>query len=260
MQLRNLSLLCIFSFLWMTTTLMAQNKGTSPDYAPFQHMTVATGLSTLGGNLEITTPLSSHFSLNAGISIYKYTTRRRQFNLSDPYGVLHKTFGQNVAYSTRAEITNFHGNLVVDYYPVKDGLFYISGGVYFGKTKLLARGTIVNRDGSPAQLQPPFTWPELIFNGQKLDVINGRLDADLTLGNTIKPYLGVGLGRTIPQKRFGVKLELGVMYAGDYTITQENSKGGNVLLRENNFEKVNSEIDWFKYYPMAKLQVLYRLF
>lgn len=260
MQIRNLPLLCIFSFLWMTNTLLAQNRRTSPDHEPFQHLTVAAGLSTLGSNLEVATPLSPHFSLKAGISTYKYHTRKRQFNLSDPHGALHLAFGQNVAYSTRAEITNVHGNIVVDYYPFPDGLLYISGGFYFGKTKLLARGTIVNRNGSPAQLQPPFIWPELIFNGKKLDIINGRLDADLTLGNTIKPYLGVGLGRAIPQKRFGVKLEIGVMYAGDYTITQKNSRGGTALLRENNFEKVNAEINWFKYYPMAKFQVQYRLF
>lgn len=226
----------------------------------FKHFTVATGLTTLGFNLEVATPLSSHFLLKGGFNTYRYTTQSHRFNLDDPYGALQEAFGQRVAYDMNAKMQNIHANLVVDYYPFKGGILYLSGGFYLGKTKLTARGTIVNRDGSPAQLQPPYSWPELEFNGQKLDITNGRLDAELTLGNTIKPYIGLGLGRAVPKRRIGIKVELGLLYAGEYTLKQNGVDLGPIETRADNFEEADTYIRWFKYYPMAKFQLQYRLF
>jgi len=247
-------------FLLFLIALLTQQTTAQDEATTFKHVTFATGLTTLGFNLELATPLSSHFLLKGGFNTYSYNTQSHRFNLNDPYGVLNEAFGQRVAYNMKAKLNNVHGNLVVDYYPFKGGLFYISGGFYFGKTKLSSQGTIVNHDGSPAQLQPPYFWPELEFNGQKLDITNGRLDAELTLGNTIKPYVGLGLGRAIPKRRFGIKVELGLLYAGDYTLTQNGSPLKRIETKAHNFEEADTYIHWFKYYPMAKFQLQYRLF
>ncbi|WP_353101945.1 hypothetical protein [Myroides odoratus] len=260
MKIKRLSFLLQSSLLLGPCILLAQHSTPSQDAEAFKQLTVATGLTTLGFNLEIATPLSPHFLLKGGFNTYSYSTQSHRFNLDDPYGALRQAFGQNVAYDMKAKMNNVHGNLVVDYYPFKGGILYLSGGFYFGKTKLSANGIIVNRDGSPAQLQPPYDWPELDFNGQKLDITNGRLDAELTLGNTIKPYIGIGLGRAVPKRRFGVKFELGLLYAGDYELKQNGVEISPTLARGNNFGEVDAYINWFKYYPMAKLQLQYRIF
>ncbi|WP_410878042.1 hypothetical protein [Myroides sp. DW712] len=226
----------------------------------FKSITVATGLSTLGFNLEVATPVATHFLLKAGFNTYSYNTQSHRFNLDDPYGALQEAFGQRVAYDMKAKIRNVHANLVVDYYPFIGGILYLSGGIYIGKTTLSTRGTIVNRDGSPAQLQPPYFWPELDFNGQKLDITNGRLDTELTLGNTLKPYIGLGLGRAVPKRRLGIKVEMGLLYAGEYSLKQNGVNLGPVEKRAHNFEEADTYIRWFKYYPMAKFQLQYRLF
>jgi len=259
MKITRLSFLLQFYLLVGSCVLLAQPT-LQHDTEAFKQLTVATGLTTLGFNLELATPLSAHFVLKGGFNTYSYSTQSHRFNLDDPYGALRQAFGQNVAYEMKAKMNNAHGNLVVDYYPFKGGILYLSGGFYFGKTKLTANGIIVNRDGSPAQLQPPYDWPELEFNGQKLDITNGKLDADLTLGNTIKPYIGVGLGRAVPKRRLGVKFELGLLYAGDYELKQNGVELSSTLTRANNFGEVDTYIHWFKYYPMVKLQLQYRIF
>ena len=256
---RFLSVCSIYLFL-VFCMLLTQPLSAQEEASPFKHVSVATGITTLGFNLEVATPLSAHFFIKGGFNTYSYSTQTHRFNLDDPYGALQKAFGQHVAYEMKAKMNNVHGSLVLDYYPFKGGILYISGGFYFGKTKLTSNGIIVNRDGTPAQLQPPYDWPELEFNGQKIDITNGRLDATLTLGNTLKPYIGLGLGRAIPKRRFGLKFELGLLYAGEYSLKQNGVEVSSTLNRANNFEEVDTYINWFKYYPMVKFQLQYRLF
>lgn len=258
MKIKRLSLqdyLLLFLVVCFTQHIIAQEETPA-----FKSLTVATGLTTLGFNFEVATPISTHFLLKAGFNTYKYNTQAHRFNLDDPYGALQEAFGQRVAYDMKAKLHNVHANLVVDYYPFIGGVLYVSGGIYLGKTKLSTHGTIVNRDGSPAQLQPPYFWPELDFNGQKLDITNGRLDTELTLGNTVKPYIGLGLGRAVPKRRLGIKVEVGLLYAGEYSLTQNGKNLGPVEKRANNLEEADTYIRWFKYYPMAKFQLQYRLF
>lgn len=250
-------LLLPFSILAQHTRQHTQQENTE---GSFNHLTVTVGMSTLGFTAEATTPLLSNLILKGGISTYDYNTTSHAFHLNDPYGVLKQAFGQEVSYTMKAQAKNVHGHLVVDYFPIKKGWIYLSGGFYFGQTKLSAKGIITNRDGSPAQLQAPYDWPQLEFNGQKLDITNGQLNAELTLGNTIKPYIGFGLGRAVPKRRLGIKAELGILFAGEYSLKQNGINIDRSLTAGENFEKVNSYLRWFKYYPMAKLQINYRIF
>lgn len=240
--------------------LFAQSTNLEKESHSFKHLTLATGLTTLGFTAEISTPLGQHFALRSGINLFRYSTKTHTINLNDPHGLLHQAFGQDVTYVMRGEAKNMHGHIAIDYYPFKKGVLYISGGFYIGKTQLTASGIIANKDGSSAELQPPYEWPELEFKGQKLDITNGRLDAELTLGHTVKPYIGIGLGRAIPKRRLGIKVELGILFAGSYTIRQNGIQLDQTLTRENNFQKTDSYLNWFKYYPMAKFQLRYRIF
>lgn len=250
----------LFFFLFSTSLLVAQQKRNEQSSNPFNQVALTAGLTTLGITLEAVTPLNNHFNLKAGLNYFSYNTGQRYISLNDPNGALHQAFGQDVSYRMRGEAKNIHAHLVVDFYPYKKGLLYFSGGFYFGRTKLKASGIITNRDGSPAQLQPPYEWPELEFNGQKIDITNGQLNAELTLGNTVKPYLGIGLGRAIPRRRLGVKLEVGLLLAGKYTLKQNGVDVETVTTRVDNFEDINSTMKVFEYYPMLKVQLNYRLF
>ena len=51
---------------------------------------------------------------------------------------------------------------------------------------------------------------------------DGSFDGKLVMGNTIKPYLGIGIGRTIPKNRVGVRFELGMVYQGKYSLSSPN--------------------------------------
>ncbi|MBB1140233.1 hypothetical protein [Myroides sp. WP-1] len=253
-------ILTLFLSLLYPFLSAAQSTNTADESYFFNHLSISAGLSTLGFTAELTTPISHKLFLRAGINTFHYNTKTHAVQLNDPYGLLHHTFGQDVSYLMRGQAKNTHGHVVLDFYPLQKGLLYFSTGLYFGRTILSAHGIIANSDGTPAQSRWPSDWPTLAFNNQKLDIINGRLDGELILGNFVKPYFGFGLGRAIPKKRLGVKIEMGLLFSGDYVIKQNGHRLDQTLKKEHNFEAADSYLNWFRFYPIAKAQLTYRLF
>ena len=91
-------------------------------------------------------------------------------------------------------------NLLFDFYPKAGSLFFITAGAYFGSNKISIAGN--NFD--------PFS-----LNGNVIiPGANGYFKGNVLFGGAVKPYFGLGLGRTIPNKRVGFKFELGAFYQG----------------------------------------------
>ena len=108
-----------------------------------------------------------------------------------------------------------NANLLVDFYPVESGIFHITAGAFFGSNKAVIEG-----DGFD-----PFSISDYVI----IPDSRGYFDATVKFGGAVKPYLGLGVGRTIPNGTVGVKFELGVVYSGkvkvesDYLNTAMNS-------------------------------------
>lgn len=253
--------LALVSSLFFITNANAQENERTAHYSsvPLSHINVSAGFSTLGTSIEVATPLASHLKVRAGVNFFNKTSHDSTIDLNDPSGTLKAAFGEEVSYAANLNIKTFHTNILVDYYPFEKGIFHITGGLYIGETKISARGRVVDRSGNDAQLQPGYDWPELDFDGRVISINEGRINAELTLGNKVKPYLGIGLGRVISKKRFGVRFEAGVMYAGDYKITQNGNSLPVSSSDINNFTDVDKYKDYLKYYPMVKLQLTYRI-
>ncbi len=263
---KELLLLCFSAFCLLNTANISaqeqeQTKQRDAHYTEkaFSHLNIAVGFSTLGTTIEVATPLASHLKLRAGVNFVDVTTEDSSIDINDPTGVLRKVFGEEVSYATNINAKTFHTNILVDFYPFKKGIFHVTGGLYIGESKLSAKGRVVNRTGADAQLQPGYDWPELEFDGHIITMNEGRINMELTLGNKIKPYLGIGLGRVVSKRRLGVRFEAGVLFSGEYKITQ-NGKSLPVSNSDvNNFSDIDKYKNLMKYYPMVKLQLNYRI-
>ncbi len=102
-----------------------------------------------------------------------------------------------------------NANFFMDFYPVKSGffsVFCITIGMYAGSNRIKIYGAA----------DDPFLWNNVVITP-----VDGKFTALVKLGNTVKPYLGIGLGRTIPDSRFGYHLDLGVVYQGRYSIESD---------------------------------------
>ena len=76
--------------------------------------------------------------------------------------------------------------------------------------------------------------------------------------HAVKPYVGIGFGRTLPESRFGFKFELGALFFGTPTI-QSNRLSSLVEVGEE-VTGINRFLTRFKVYPKLSFQINYRIF
>jgi hypothetical protein len=108
--------------------------------------------------------------------------------------------------------------------------------------------------------------PDVVFDFEDATVkpnLDGSFEAKLNLGDMVKPYVGIGLGRTIANSRIGFKIDLGLVYQGDYSFDESK----NVSLSDTGMSRVNKLAEDFdvpswvlKCWPMVNFSLSYRLF
>lgn len=227
----------------------------------FYDWTISAGLSTMGLTIEALTPINKSLKLRAGIDLFYYNSKHYDVGLDDPDGNLSRVFGYKPNLSMKGKLHIIHLHALVDYYPVPDGLFFFSGGFYIGENKTNLDGYLIDHQGERAKLKEGEDWPEIDFQGNKINVDNGNVKANVTLGGIIKPYLGIGMGRVVTNKKWGISVELGMMYQGDYKIKQD---GGVIDYKlDETFEYNEDAEKWLnriKWWPKLSVQVRYRLF
>lgn len=256
--MKTLTLFFLISLL-STTSLTAQTK----EYyegKPLSHLNIALRASTMGVGLEAATPINSYFKLRAGINHIGFKAGSYDISLDDNNGELAQALGFVPDYRLKPELNFTNGHILIDFHPVKKGIFHITVGAFIGKNQLKAKGFLVDEDGEQANLLPGESWPQLEFDGNLLDINDGRLDAKFQMGRIVKPYAGLGLGRAISKSRVSFKFELGVIYQGDYTLKQNGRKVQTSQFKSENFEDADEYTKWLKWWPMMNFQLTYRIF
>ncbi|MDR1406649.1 MAG: hypothetical protein LBJ23_01210 [Tannerella sp.] len=233
--------------------------------APFSQMNLALKFSTMGAGLELATPLGSYLNMRAGADMLPLSSQGYDnYSLNSYSDDLEPAFGFTPEYRAKGKIQMIHGHLLADIYPTSRSIFHLTVGAYVGTSQIKIQGSIVDpKNNAQAELLEGYEWPDLNIDGYEVTTKDGRANLDLLLGNAVKPYLGIGLGRAVTRKSFGVKFELGVLYQGDYTLKQD----GRILNLKNTDEiegedisLINDYAKWIKWWPMLNLQFSFRLY
>lgn len=237
-------------------SIEVQNK---TDKAFLSHLSIALRASTLGGGIQLATPINDYFKLRAGLDYMNFETSNIDISLDDPDGTFQQSFGYTPDYKMKGKLNLTHGNVLVDFHPTK-GIFHITAGFFIGTNKIKADGLLVDSEGNKAELKAGESWPTINFDGYKLDTKDGIVNAELQLGKVIKPYLGLGLGRAIANKRVSFMFELGAMYQGDYSLRQNGKKLDVSKGLSENFDDIDTYTKLLKWWPMLNFQISYKIF
>ena len=227
---------------------------------------VETGL--FGHGVTLAAPLSPQFKLRVGYNTlpYKYGSSidiaTEGFLLSDisssPINDIAKYILLNGNLSN-IELKMNHFKAIVDFYPFQDGIFSLSAGFYAGKTAVAFDGMI---DGYAALVNqygdnPVFEAGTVILQPGS----NGSFSGEIRLGNTFKPYFGIGLGRTIANSRIGFKFDLGVVYQGKIKVKSPNALPSDYNVNEGlkafDFPVADSILELW---PVLNFSLSYRIF
>ena len=83
------------------------------------------------------------------------------------------------------------------------------------------------------------------------------INAALTI-NSVKPYLGIGFGRAIPNRRVGVSFDLGALFHGTPTIKSDNAKVQELI--DDNLDGIATDfLQKLKIYPVMSLKINFRV-
>ena len=182
---------------------------------PFSEFSVGVDGGTLGVGVWGATNLTSNISLRAGFSYASWSFDRMH---SEPgvEGFINGDVNRQV--DVDIDVTNPrlripHGRLLVDWAP-GGGMFSVVAGTYIGTFNLGVDAQVMNYDALRIA-NPDMEFIKFDEFGIELRPIDGVFDGTLRIGNRIKPYLGIGFGRTIPENRLGFRFDIGVIHQGD---------------------------------------------
>ncbi len=244
MRTKFITIACAFLFTLSSLQLSAQEKLSGKPYEDgfLKRFGVAAKIGTYGPGVDFHTSLLPNLKARIGFNymIYDYNDTF-DFTADSP------TEGQpSVDGFINDSKLNFpNANVLVDFYPVKSGIFCITAGAYIGSNNVKSKG----------HADAPFVWDDLVINP-----VNGKFDANLKMGSTVKPYFGIGLGRTISNSRVGFRFDIGAVYQGNYTIESPQSNGtadGASVLDAEFDLPFSTEI--LKLWPMMSLSISYRI-
>ncbi len=281
----------LMAFLAIVTSSFGQSMVSNEPVKPFHHLSTAIEIGTFGVGIQLATPLSERFALRAGYlfipTFEPNTTASFEINdvermnniINDPQ--YHKVKDELIqkglptnAYDLPRSTTAYgefglsNGKILLDFFPIRNHSFHITAGVYIGKSRLVkAHGgipdVIADVDGVLDKYKDELGYTydnSLTFGGTEFEPRELRYISVQGEVNAVKPYLGIGFGRPIPNRRIGVQVEIGAIYMGKMTIVGNTQKLTDAIyneLRANDSEKY---LSYASIYPMISFKLVGKLF
>ena len=167
------------------------------------------------------------------------------------------------------------GHVILDYFPIPHrSSFHLSAGAHIGT------GTVVNFHNRHDGILMPITqWNNAMVDPEVQPVVEeynlrrigiamgdyfimpdeeGNIDAKIVVSG-FRPYLGLGFGRSVPHKRIGCQVDLGVQFWGTPKVyvngeRLEADKVGDDL------DDILSLVSRIKVFPVLNIRLVGRIF
>lgn len=230
----------LIGFILLSSFFAQEVNAQRRDMKAFEHLAASVEVGTTGFGLQAATSLHPNLALRGGFTVLPYKTSYTYEGYGDN--------GDFFIVPMDIKVNMFNAKLLVDFFPKRDSRFHITGGFFFGNNKILKVDGYSDYD-EPIEIGDIWIRPDGM----------GRVSAWID-NRAIKPYLGLGFGRTIPRKRVGFKFELGTIFQGAPKV-----KSNNPILNDAGFEDTDNDLnkflsDYFKVYPYLSFQLSYRIF
>lgn len=225
----------LFCLIFLQNTSLFSQR----DMKAFEHGVVALDAGTSGIGLSLGFPLHTSVAVRTGVSALPFSFHYTYDDFGPAPGQISPPDVR-----LKAQINMLNGHLLFDYFPSRNSSFFLTAGLYAGQNRMIR---ISGQSTEPIQIG------DLIITPDEVGKVEGWMKI-----HTIKPYVGIGFGRTLPDSRFGFKFELGAMFIGTPTI-QSNKLSSLVEVGEE-ISGIDRFLTRFRVYPKLSFQVNYRIF
>lgn len=217
---------------------------------PFSHLSVSLNAGTLGGGLQVAAPLNDYLGLRAGFSLLKFNYN---YDYDGTYEgplpanarVRNEDPDRYYTVPLKAKANMANGMVLLDYFPFRRSVFHVTAGLLFGTSSILKVS---------GETDERIEVGDIIIEPGA----DGRVEAALKT-NAVKPYVGLGFGRSVAHSRVGFKFELGAMFHGNPKIEATTGKIVEDAV-DQELSRFNKFLKNFKAYPVLNFQLSYRIF
>ena len=227
----------------------------------FNHLGANAALGTEGISLGLATTITPYLELSAGVNFFPSA----KINGDVSIGSINTGIpGYSIPASKvkiEADLARTTFDLKLNAYPFGDrAAFFVAAGLSMGSKEL------AKMEGHSDEIRTAIaTYPQLRnqiyaeidkYNVKFDD--NGDVKGDARV-NAVRPYLGLGYGRLVPNKRVGFRFELGVQFHGDIKVYQDDTElDVNSALKGD--DDLSKFIDKLTVYPVMKFVLTTRIF
>lgn len=243
----------LVSFVTAFTMLVAASAQT--DLRILNHLSVGAEVGTMGLGVDLAMPISPFVDVQAGYVFIPKISYNTKIDMNKDLAGIHEN-------PVKGTMQSNGGKFLVNVMPAPHVTsFHITAGLYFGSAEPVG---LVDREPMPFEIyQHNLAFPDdqrgLALGDYLLKPDkNGHIDATLKT-NTVKPYLGIGIGRAVPHKRIGFKVDLGCVFWGKPTIW---NNGEEVLDTDAGGDDggVMKIMTKFRVYPVLNFRLCGRIF
>lgn len=248
--------------LLFATLIAAFSTTTAQEVKAFEHLDIGVTLGTTGVGIDVATPISEQFRVRAGFSFVPEFDVKMNFGMNGENGSDFNSMADKFAELTGLAIDDnidmigqpniYNGNLLVDFFPIKNVNFHVTAGFYCGSSKIasacntvedmatLVSASMFNNIYEKVEAGEPifgdvYLTPELeekilengrmgVHLGDRVDTgepyimepdENSTVKVDIFV-NSFKPYLGVGYRGKLAKNNDCVRIafDAGVMFWG----------------------------------------------
>lgn len=240
----------------------------------FNHLSVNAGVGLEGISIGVAAPVTNFLEIEGGVSMIPAI--KPTFDLNIPSQSV--TVTQNgvsatintpddMKVNTEGNFKRTMGHIKAYVYPFGgSSKFFVVGGLSFGGKKIATvQGYSEDLKNFAAQY-PQYTQQILDAVGANLSGYNLKLNDDFRINGDIRcknvrPYIGLGFGRTVPKNRIGFRFESGVQYMGTLKVFQDDQELDleQILRDATGDDTVSKIVKNLKFYPCFKLSIIGRL-
>ena len=220
------------------------------EWNTFNSIAAGVGVASIGIEANIATPLSKHFTLQAGLTVMPGFKNNADVDVK-----VAEYPGYSKSINTEGNIQRTSGNLLLNYYPFQKVSIFVTAGAYFGGASLIS---IHAQDDDLKKLVAETGEVGIAIGNHTIPVDKeGRVSGGLK-GSSFRPYIGLGFGKIVPTKRLSPLVELGVQFHGKLKVYTDSGVLGNIS--EEGDDWFTEILDKLTVYPVLKFKLCGRIF
>lgn len=173
----------------------------------FNHLSIGAKAGTAGVGIELAAPVGSFFQLRAGYAIVPPLSYTRTVEVPEHPGAHGSEKGANIPVDAKATCNLSNAELMVDIFPFENSDFHITAGMLYGPKNAVK---VTNTTPMPED----YDIVGLDVDGYTVKAVNRYIEGYIGV-ESLRPYLGVGLGRAVrTDRKVSFTCDLGAIYWG----------------------------------------------